>query len=328
MEYDALETNAQKFFNELARKVGSKLSSHYLKLQRGLTSLRIACSGGHIPLKGEVNDCLDKGNAQETPEVGEGSADAARQDGKEEEGEIGRMDVTDEINPNSNKGKKNIRYSEFCFTSKMEKLIEQLTKIRDEEPSGTKSAGSAKRILTTSAAKSLIFSQFKSTLDWLVAKLPEHGFQCRTLSGAMTMTARAKALQDFQNDPPTTLFLLSMGAGAVGINLTAANRIFLLEPSFNPAVEAQAIGRVHRLGQKRPVEITRMVIKDSVETRMRQVLKEKYGGVSSGATTALVGSISNDKATLMKQEFDLLYGCRTETHATTLESTSGASGEL
>ena len=57
----------------------------------------------------------------------------------------------------------------------------------------------------------------------------------------MSMKQRAKALNDFQNDPPTTVFLLSMRAGAVGINLTQANRVFLMEPSFNPALEAQAI---------------------------------------------------------------------------------------
>ena len=61
------------------------------------------------------------------------------------------------------------------------------------------------------------------------------------------MKKRAKALDDFQNDPPTTIFLLSMRAAAVGINLTQANRIFLLEPSFNPAMVRQAIGRVYRL---------------------------------------------------------------------------------
>jgi superfamily II DNA or RNA helicase len=127
----------------------------------------------------------------------------------------------------------------------------------------------------------------------------------------MSLTARAKALHDFQNDPPTTLFLLSLGAGAVGINLTAANRIFLLEPSFNPAVEAQAIGRVHRLGQKRPVEITRLFMNDSVESRMRQVLKDKYGDLKDDGNAAMVGSINNDKATIFKQEFDLLYGMRT-----------------
>jgi SNF2 family DNA or RNA helicase len=94
-----------------------------------------------------------------------------------------------------------------------------------------------------SEAKSLVFSQYSSTLSWLQEELPKHGFQFRTLSGDMTMKNRAKALRDFQSDPPTTIFLLSMRAGAVGINLTEANRVFLMEPCFNPALERQAIGR-------------------------------------------------------------------------------------
>jgi superfamily II DNA/RNA helicase len=183
-----------------------------------------------------------------------------------------------------------------------------------------------------------VFSQFTSTLKWLQEELPKHGFQYRTLSGDMPMKKRAKALSDFQNDPPTTIFLLSMRAGAVGINLTQANRVFLMEPCFNPALEAQAVGRVHRLGQKRDVEIIRLIMQDSVESRMLEILKKKYGG--SGDTSdspeggandsavgedddeddgdkkpaaivtapVLVGSICTDKATVVAEEFDLLYG--------------------
>ena len=72
-------------------------------------------------------------------------------------------------------------------------------------------------------------------------------------------------------------------AGAVGINLTQANHVFLMEPSFNPALEAQAIGRVHRLGQKRPVEIVRFIVNDSIESRMVSFLEKKYGKNCSSA---------------------------------------------
>jgi superfamily II DNA or RNA helicase len=224
------------------------------------------------------------------------------------------------------------------------------------------------------SAKSLVFSQFTSTLQWLKEELPNHGFQFRTLSGDMTMKKRAKALSDFQNDPPTTIFLLSMRAGAVGINLTQANRIFLMEPCFNPSLEAQAIGRVHRLGQKRSVEIIRLLISDSVDSRMVEMLEKKHGktdgsevndktdadaenkkdgtettayasksdtgtdddgdgdgekdasdgdkkpaavdkkGAALNAATevavqeVMVGSLYRDKATVVVEEFDLLYG--------------------
>lgn len=168
------------------------------------------------------------------------------------------------------------------------------------------------------------------------------------------MKKRAKALHDFQNDPPTTIFLLSMRAGAVGINLTQANRIFLMEPCFNPALEQQAIGRVHRLGQKRSVEITRLIVKNSVESRMMQMLEKKYGKTNSDlagenkndsdqdhdddtahkkkpapaantvapvpTTSVAVGSLQTDKADMMEEEFDLLFGidhtcCESEAEA-------------
>lgn len=103
----------------------------------------------------------------------------------------------------------------------------------------------------------------------------------------------------------------------MGINLTQANRVFLMEPSFNPAVEAQAIGRVHRLGQKRNVEVIRLVMKDSVETRILEMLKKKYGDADTAEDSkeakpqkvqALVGSIQIDKTKVLAEEFDILYG--------------------
>ena len=73
-------------------------------------------------------------------------------------------------------------------------MLSELERVRDEDP----------------ASKSLVFSQYTSTLGWLQKELPKHGFQFRTLSGDMSMKQRAKALHDFQLDPPTTIFLLSM----------------------------------------------------------------------------------------------------------------------
>jgi SNF2 family DNA or RNA helicase len=191
------------------------------------------------------------------------------------------------------------------------------------------------------AAKSLVFSQFTSTLKWLQQELPKHGFQFRTLSGDMSMKKRAKALSDFQKDPPTTIFLLSMRAGAVGINLTQANRVFIMEPCFNPALEAQAVGRVHRLGQTRNVEIIRLIMENSVESRMVQMLDKKYSRVAASndsneeiaqvdseegkdkkpaatstedkkpaatSNVAMIGSLKSDKTVVMEDEFDLLFG--------------------
>ena len=70
----------------------------------------------------------------------------------------------------------------------------------------------------------------------------------------------------FQKDPPTTVFLLSMRSGSVGINLTSANYVFLLEPALNPALEEQAIGRAWRMGQQHEVHVKKLYIKVSQMT--------------------------------------------------------------
>ena len=96
-----------------------------------------------------------------------------------------------------------------------------------------------------------------------------------------------------------------------------------MEPCFNPALEAQAVGRVHRLGQKRSVDIVRLVMEESVEVRIREMLEKKYGSkiaaadddreedkkpAAKPAATPMVGSIQSDKAVVMEDEFDLLFG--------------------
>ncbi len=73
--------------------------------------------------------------------------------------------------------------------------------------------------------------------------------------------------QAFQQDPPTTVFLLSMRSGAVGINLTAASHVFILEPCLNPALEEQAIGRAWRMGQQREVVVKRFCVKVCLQAR-------------------------------------------------------------
>jgi len=174
------------------------------------------------------------------------------------------------------------------FESKFLALVEELKRVCRMEPQ----------------AKCLIFSQFTTTLNWMKKELPKHGFQFRTLSGSMTMEKRTKALRDFQNDPPSTIFLMSMRSGSVGINLTQANRVYIMEPGMNPAMEAQAIGRVHRLGQTKRVEVIRLTMKDTVESRMRLLLQRKYGIRSHSCSTVSINSNASsngvDEITLRK----------------------------
>ena len=119
----------------------------------------------------------------------------------------------------------------------------------------------------------------------------------------------------FQNDPPTTVFLLSIRAGAVGINLTQANFIVLLDACTNPALEAQAIGRVWRLGQKRKVHIRRYIMKDSIETRILEMEAEK------NRKNAVEEEDEDDEEEETKKNDDSTTNSTTTTTTTTTTST-------
>ena len=86
------------------------------------------------------------------------------------------------------------------------------------------------------------------------------------------MQASRRALKSFQEDPETTVFLLALGAAAAGLTLTRANHVFLLEPAIDPAIEQQAVARVHRMGQERPVSIVRLLVQDTVKSAPRSTV--------------------------------------------------------
>jgi SNF2 family DNA or RNA helicase len=82
-------------------------------------------------------------------------------------------------------------------------------------------------------------------------------------------------MERFKNDPKIHLFLISLKAGGVGLNLTRASRVYLLDPYWNPAVEQQAIDRVHRLGQRREVTAIRFIVKNTIEENMLRLQRYK-----------------------------------------------------
>lgn len=186
--------------------------------------------------------------------------------------------------------------SGVIMESKLTLLIERLTKIRQADPT----------------AKTLVFSQFAGTLHYLKAALPKKGFQFRTLTGDMSRAQRTKALTAFQADPPTTIFLLSVRAGSCGINLTQANHVFLLEPCLNLALEAQAIGRVHRLGQTRKVTVTKFYCENSIESRILDMQKKALAN-EVRTVTAGAGSLSSDAAKELKiTDYNTLFNVEEE----------------
>ena len=121
--------------------------------------------------------------------------------------------------------------------------------------------------------KALVFSQFTSLLALLRTHLDDEGVQYEYLDGKTR--DREPRVHRFQNDPECRLFLISLKAGGLGLNLTAAEYVFLLDPWWNPAVEAQAIDRAHRIGQTRHVFAYRLLAAGTVEDKIAELQRTK-----------------------------------------------------
>jgi superfamily II DNA or RNA helicase len=140
-------------------------------------------------------------------------------------------------------------------SAKLDVLLEQLREVLDE------------------GHKALVFSQFTSLLKILRARLNQDGILYEYLDGATR--DRQTRVERFQNDKDCRLFLVSMKAGGLGLNLTAAEYAFILDPWWNPAVEAQAVDRAHRIGQTRPIFTYRLIARDTVEEKVLELQKTK-----------------------------------------------------
>ncbi len=150
-------------------------------------------------------------------------------------------------------------------------------------------------------SKALVFSQFTSLLALLKKRLDAKGWTYEYLDGATT--DRQARVERFQSDAACPLFLISLKAGGLGLNLTAAEYVFLLDPWWNPAVEAQAIDRAHRIGQRRPVFAYRLIAKDTVEQKILELQAEKRE-----LADALLGGDERPLASLTRDDFELLLG--------------------
>jgi non-specific serine/threonine protein kinase len=121
--------------------------------------------------------------------------------------------------------------------------------------------------------KALVFSPFVSALKLVRERLRERAIRHELLTGATT--DRQKPVDAFQNEAGIPLMLISLKAGGVGLNLTAADYVILLDPWWNPAVETQAADRAYRIGQTRPVFVYKLIAQDSVEERVLELQKAK-----------------------------------------------------
>ncbi|KAJ2213186.1 hypothetical protein EV179_004061 [Coemansia sp. RSA 487] len=123
--------------------------------------------------------------------------------------------------------------------------------------------------------KCVVFSQWTKMLDFIEPLLEKKGIQYARLDGQMSRNNRNHNLRQFENDPDTEVLLLSLRAGGVGLNLAFATHVFLLDAFWNPSVEHQAIDRIHRLGQKSPITVTRYFIKGSIEEKIMELQQRK-----------------------------------------------------
>jgi superfamily II DNA or RNA helicase len=171
------------------------------------------------------------------------------------------------------------RADEPC--AKLDLLLPQLREIADE------------------GHKALVFSQFTSFLALLRRQLDAEGLPYLYLDGRTR--DRQEKVERFQSDPACPLFLISLKAGGLGLNLTAADYVYLLDPWWNPAVEAQAIDRAHRIGQTRPVFASRIVAKDTVEEKILalQRSKRELADAILQADESLIASLSREDLELL-----------------------------
>ncbi len=166
-------------------------------------------------------------------------------------------------------------------SAKFEALIPQLTEVLAE------------------GHKALVFSQFTSLLAILRQQLDGARMAYEYLDGKTQN--RQACVERFQGDPDCKLFLISLKAGGLGLNLTAAEYVFLLDPWWNPAVEAQAVDRAHRIGQSRPVFAYRLIARGTVEEKVLELQKSKRD-----LADAIIGEDNRLVSNLKREDLELL----------------------
>ena len=149
--------------------------------------------------------------------------------------------------------------------------------------------------------KVLVFSQFTSLLSIVRERLDKDKTVYEYLDGKTSMPDRASRVERFQTDPDCKLFLISLKAGGLGLNLTAAEYVYLLDPWWNPAVEAQAIDRAHRIGQTRPVFACRLIARDTVEEKVLELQQSKRN-----LADAIINADNSLIRNLGREELELL----------------------
>ena len=150
--------------------------------------------------------------------------------------------------------------------------------------------------------KVLVFSQFLGMLALIRKKLEEENISYVYFDGSSTASERETAIQEFQNNQECRVFLISLKAGGIGLNLTAADYVYIVDPWWNPAVEQQAIDRTHRIGQTKNIFAYRLICKDTLEEKMLQLQEHKRALAND-----LVSDDSAFQKRLTKDDIEFLF---------------------
>lgn len=150
--------------------------------------------------------------------------------------------------------------------------------------------------------KALIFSQFLGMLSLIKEKLIEMDINFEYFDGSTSANERERAINRFQEDKACRVFLISLKAGGVGLNLTAADYVYIVDPWWNPAVEQQAIDRTHRIGQTKNIFAYRMICTNSVEDKIL-LLQERKKSLAADLITDDSGFVKS----LTKDDIEYLF---------------------
>ncbi|UPL01101.1 hypothetical protein LCI18_012035 [Fusarium solani-melongenae] len=150
-------------------------------------------------------------------------------------------------------------------SAKVEALIRNLGNEQVENQNGSEAR----------PVKSLVFSYWTKMLDLVQIALRQSGYSYERIDGQSSLRQRREAIAEFENNPACTVLLATIGSAGEGIDLTSANHVHLMEPHWNPMTEEQAMARVHRIGQLRPVIATKYITPRSIEEYVLEVQKEK-----------------------------------------------------
>ncbi|KAJ3204512.1 hypothetical protein HDU67_009457, partial [Dinochytrium kinnereticum] len=168
---------------------------------------------------------------------------------------------------------------QWVSSTKIDRMVEILEAIRSKR----------------SSDKVIVFSQFRQMLDLCEHPLRKRKFGFVRYDGSMTAEQRDTAVQTLQTDPSVTVILISLKCGSLGLNLTCANHVVLLDLWWNPAVENQAIDRVHRFGQTKEVSVHRIVIENTVEQRILQLQEQKQNMLNAALGEGGAKGLSNNR---------------------------------